>query len=233
MIYRLLARAKTSLKSRLPGKKNEDGVGDYHSISLTPGEIAAADYKRHLGGGANAWRTRGLFQLQLLKDHGFSPASSCLDIGCGPLRAGVHIIAYLDKGRYVGMDFNKSLIAAARHVVAEHGLAEKDPALLLSQDFSISGADRKFDYAIAFSVLNHCDARSKRAFFDRTPSYLGEGGKLFISHAGWLQEAMVRDSGLRVLEIIGAERYDLAPYGWRRDEAAKVFPIFELARQES
>ena len=232
MTSSLLARAKASLKSRLFAKTNGSRARNYQAVCLTPEEIAAASYKRFLGGGADAWQTRGLFQLQLLKDRGLSPTCSCLDLGCGPLRAGMHIIAYLNKGGYLGIDFNESFIDAARYVIEEQGLTGKEPVVLLSQDFSIPGLDRKFDYAIAFSVLNHYDQRSKQIFFDRVPSYLGDGGRIIISHAGWLEEGMVRDAGLKVLDVIGPEHYDLALYGWAGDEARNVFPIVEVAKPE-
>lgn len=225
-----LKRAVASASRRLWAPSPPSLVGNYHAVSLSEKEIDEEEYKKYLGGGADAWTTRGLFQLELLKDRGLSQTSSCLDLGCGPLRAGMHIIAYLGRGGYVGIDFNSSFINAAQGVIAKQGLLDKDPVVQLSTDFTISDPARIFDYAIAFSVLNHCDERSKKMFFDRIPARLGENGKLLISHAGWLTQERVCDAGLQVLDIIGSERYDLTRYGWSAEEAMKVFPIFELAK---
>jgi cyclopropane fatty-acyl-phospholipid synthase-like methyltransferase len=84
---------------------------------------------------------------------GMQPAHTLLDVGCGPLRGGVHAIAYLDRGRYCGIDFNESFIRAAEARVRADGLAGKEPALCVIDDFALEHVKGRFDFALAFSVL--------------------------------------------------------------------------------
>ena len=42
--------------------------------------------------------------LKRLLDHGLKPDDICVDYGCGTLRIGVHVIDYLDPGRYWGFN---------------------------------------------------------------------------------------------------------------------------------
>ncbi len=169
----------------------------------------------------------------MLKDRGLSETSSCLEIGCGPLRAGVHIIRYLNVGGYVGIDFNPSFVEAAHEQIRRKGLQEKAPEVYLSSNaFRFIETSRKFDYAIAFSVLNHCDEQTKKQFFQTVPFLLEADGKLLISHASWLTEARVRDARLRILDVIDRNDYDITRFGWHAKEKADVFPIFELGKTQ-
>ncbi len=65
-------------------------------------------------------RTSGELQLELLKLEGCSRESHVLDVGCGCLSAGVPLMRYLRRGRYVGIEPNRWLLGAA--------LADPDPA---------------------------------------------------------------------------------------------------------
>ncbi len=201
---------------------------DYRAVRLSRDEIRGDCYKQLLGGGAEGWRARGAFQLELLIDRGLTEASSCLDLGCGPLRAGVHVIRHLAPGGYFGIDANRSFIDAARDIVRRNGLEDKQPVLQWSEDFTLAGPSRRFGYAIAFSVLNHCDEAARASFFRNVPGYLEPHGRLIISHAGWLGEERFRPAGLRVSAVITGADYDLGSYGWTEVEQASVFPILEL-----
>ncbi len=50
---------------------------------------------RYLLGGKESWDIEGISQLKLLKQYGLQPNMKFLEIGCGYLRAGSHIIDYL------------------------------------------------------------------------------------------------------------------------------------------
>ena len=67
-------------------------------------DIMSEAYKASLGGSKSEWKLRGKFQLEFMKVIGLKPHHEFLDIGCGPLRAGIHFIEYLDKRKYFGFD---------------------------------------------------------------------------------------------------------------------------------
>jgi len=55
----------------------------------------------------------GQLQLDLLKFEGCVPESFVLDIGCGTLNAGLHIIRWLELGHFAGIEPNKWLVDTA------------------------------------------------------------------------------------------------------------------------
>ncbi len=206
-------------------------AGKYTNLTYTATAIGREEYKNQLGGGRETWDARGRFQLDLLRARGLLPTSTLLDIGCGPLRAGVQFIRYLDAGNYFGFDYNVSFITAAERAVTEHGLSTKQPSLVALSDFEMSGIRRTFDYAIAFSVLNHCSPSQRRLFFSNIGQCLAPGAKLFISHARWLKEADLERAGLVISERFGVHDLDLSEYGWQPPEQRLVCPLYELERR--
>ena len=88
---------------------------------------------------------------------------SVLDVGCGSLSTGRHLLRFLDPGHYWGFDTNHALILAGvsmelprLDVPAERGF------YLFNQEFDLSGAPEGFQFAISeglFSRLpleQHC-----------------------------------------------------------------------------
>jgi hypothetical protein len=109
---------------------------DYDKVVLDDHDIREGVYKRCFGGGVQEWDRRGLFQLHLLQARGLRRDSRLLDIGCGPLRAGVHFIHFLEPGNYCGIDYNISFIKAARQIVAHsNDLEDRSPVLDVSRNF--------------------------------------------------------------------------------------------------
>ncbi len=217
--------------SLLLGEKLAAEQTQYESIRLTPEEIVSEAYKQHLGGGKDQWDQRGGFQLLFLKSMGLLPSSHFLDIGCGPLRAGVHLIDYLDAGNYIGFDYNTDFITAARSVVESKGLMHKRPQLAWIPDFDCGGMDWKADFALAFSVLNHCSEPQRHAFFQCIPKALRARARLYITHASWLRSGHLRASGLKITRTIRSDLLDITQHGWEhRDD---IFPILELTKIES
>lgn len=206
-------------------------AGKYTNLEFDDAAIESGDYKLHLGGGSEAWDARGLFQLDMLRSCGLDPASRLLDVGCGPLRAGLHFIRYLNAGNYYGFDYNKSFVTAGQRLIAEHDLTAKQPSIVELADFDLSGVTRTFDYAIAFSVLNHCTEAQRQLFFAHIGRCLGSGAKLVISHARWLKEADIAPARLVVRRRFETSDLDLSRYGWPLSEQPSVCPIYELERQ--
>jgi SAM-dependent methyltransferase len=202
-------------------------AGKYTHLAFNEAAIVRGDYKEHLGGGSDSWHRRGLFQLELLRSRGLQPSSTLLDIGCGPLRAGTHFIEYLNPGNYLGFDYNSSFVEAAEYVIVQRNLAHKNPTLLVVADFDVRTV-RQFDYAIAFSVLNHCNENHRKLFFRNVGQNLGPGGKLLITHARWLSQKHLDVGGLEITRAFEAHDLDTGSFGWSAAEAASVFPIYEF-----
>jgi SAM-dependent methyltransferase len=199
---------------------------------LSADEVKKGDYKKYLGGGKETWESRGQFQLYFLKKMGLLPAHRLLDAGCGPLRAGIHFVEYLEPGHYAGFDYNLDFITTARQVVAENPvLSARQPVVEQVSDFDFSRIPGTFDFVLAFSVLNHCDDRSKGLFFQRLPTSLRAGSKVYITHARWLDAFPIPGNELKITRILrGPEEIepglDMQQWGWPPDES--IFPVIEL-----
>ena len=221
----------------------------FKNLSLSSTDIQDQTYKQFFGGGAEEWGNRGTFQLYLLKKLGLKPQSMFLDIGCGPLRGGVHFIDYLDSGRYCGVDFNADLIKAGKKVIEAEDLSSKNPTVETVLHFEF-GDVGPFDYALAFSVLN---SETADKCFAELPSVMKVGGKVYITHARWFKKKF-KPGGLRNFQrwfkkgfeprglpqfqvtnwIKNAKQIDanldIAAWGW--EQCREVFPVVELTMKE-
>ena len=172
--------------------------------------------------------------MYFLQKMGLQPSSRLLDIGCGPLRAGVHLMRYLDCGNYFGIDYNTSFIQAARQIVENEGLAVKAPALSIIDNFDFASLGRDFDFMIAFSVLNHCNLIQQKQFFRAAPGTLKAGGRLYVTHSFWFNDSFLKGSDLSVARVFNRPEdvdRELHMSDWGFAENSEIFPILELSRK--
>jgi 2-polyprenyl-3-methyl-5-hydroxy-6-metoxy-1,4-benzoquinol methylase len=109
-------------------------------------------------GDANSgqWRHIGKMQFDYLVEHGLQPTDRVLEIGCGNLRAGWHLIGYLEPGNYYGIDIAQQVLFAAQQTVIERGLTDRLPYLTLVRDMHFElFPDEAFDVVHAHSVFSH------------------------------------------------------------------------------
>jgi len=96
------------------------------------------------------------FQFTFLRDYGgLMPHHFLLDLGCGTLRGGIPLIAYLDAAHYYGIEAREAVLNEGRKEIAELNLITKKPILLVGSNMSTLLLDQKFDFIWAFSVLIH------------------------------------------------------------------------------
>ena len=206
--------------------------GFYSHVQLTDDEIEGKAYQELLGGGEKGWKKRGAFQLFFLQRMGLQPSSRLLDIGCGPLRAGSHLINFLDRGKYHGVDYNADFIRTARKLVAENPqLRAKRPAVEHCRKFGVSKMKGAFDYLMIFSVLNHCPKDEVAFFFDNLHLKLHEDSRAYVSHARWFKPELLEGTRLRITRRFDgarqiAPRLNMHEWGWENEKS--IFPILEI-----
>lgn len=122
------------------------------------GRLPTSQRRRHsLVGPANLWQMKRDFQYNFLLQQGLKPADNLCDFGCGTLRGGLPLIAYLDEGRYTGIDARVEAIEAGLGELREARLENKAPTLVVSSDITSISFSRQFDYMLAFSVFMHLE----------------------------------------------------------------------------
>ena len=99
----------------------------------------------------------GELQFELLKREGCRPSSKVLEVGCGNLNAGIHLIEFLERNNYVGIDPNEWLREVAMKDRDVRRLVKsKGARFLTATDFDASRLGVKFDFVLSHSILSHC-----------------------------------------------------------------------------
>lgn len=115
--------------------------------------IQKLGHRAYVGG---KWEEIGQLQFTYIKEQGLKPDDCLLDIACGSLRAGVHFIAYLEPGNYLGIEKEEELIRlGVEKELGETLNAEKRPEFVISNAFEFAKFSKKADYAIAQSLFTH------------------------------------------------------------------------------
>jgi SAM-dependent methyltransferase len=187
----------------------------YDALTLSDDDIRRGEHRKHLGGGPEEWDTRGRYQVALMQHYGLRPDHTLLDVGCGPARAGVHLIEYLAQGRYVGIDYNESILEAARYELSSRNLADR-AELHLVNDFDFTDLDVSADFVLLFSVLNHCPPKLRTRFFEQVLTVTKPGSRIVISHATWDTDPGGHD-GLDLVEVFdppAGSELDPARWSW-------------------
>ncbi len=178
-----LTRKAFSLFSRKDQelKPKEVGPSKYYDEEYLRTCASVGRHREEVGG---AWDDLGKMQLEFLLAHGLKPESVVLDIGCGCLRAGIHLVRFLNAGNYFGIDISQSLIDTGYNVeLASVGLQSKLPRgnLICDGYFSFERFNRTFDCAIAQSVFTHLPLNHIRVCLTKLAPHMKVGGTLFAT----------------------------------------------------
>ena len=139
-------------------------------------------HRRTIRRNVGQWDYLGRLQLDYLVERGLEPGHHLLDVGCGPLRAGVHFIEYLEPGHYAGVDKRGDVLEAAREIeVPRYGLESKEPTLLATDHFEFGKLGRTFDFAIAQSVFTHLPLNAIVRCLVEMGRVLNPGGRFYAT----------------------------------------------------
>jgi SAM-dependent methyltransferase len=140
------------------------------------------DWHRRVIGNVPHWEYMGKLQLDYLAERGLKPEHYLLDVGCGPLRAGIHFIEYLETGHYAGIDQQAEVLETARQLeLPKHGLVAKQPHLLANHLFEFEKFGMTFDYAIAQSVFTHMPLNNIMRCLVQMSRVLNPGGRFYAT----------------------------------------------------
>ena len=180
---------------------------------LTDEEIARGEHRQFVGG---QWDELGRLQLDFLRSRGLLPGHRFVDVGCGALRGGVHFVAYLDPGRYHGLDINASLIEAGRRELAAAGLQDREARLLVDDGFRVSRFGEHFDMGLALSLFTHLPMDAIVRCLKEVAAALAPDGVFYATHfdapgPAWLEPVQHSPGGV-------CTNYDLDPFHQSVDE---------------
>ncbi|MDO9022906.1 MAG: class I SAM-dependent methyltransferase [Deltaproteobacteria bacterium] len=153
----------------------------------TIAEDPFVDPRHELVGGDAA--RMGPWQRELLIRLGLDPQDMVLDLGCGTLRGGLHLIHFLDASRYTGVDPHPHLLAIGRELVTRAALDDREPTLV--ELATLDALGRTYDWVLTQSVLNHLDEDQIVATISRVSRVLGPNGR-------WVSTALFDPAAARV-----------------------------------
>jgi hypothetical protein len=152
-----------------------------------PGSVPEGDegirilgHRDYVGGGL--WEEIGRLQFDFLVAQGLRPSHCLLDIACGALRGGVHFIAYLEAGNYLGLDKERTLVTLG--IEKELGVAtyaEKKPQLVVSASFEFQRFTKRPDMSIAQSLFTHLNPADIRLCLGNLREFVATGHRLYAT----------------------------------------------------
>ena len=132
------------------------------STSAAPSALAITDTDGHEGGWhrvvpGNRWSEAGDWAFRLLRREGLQRRQSVLDMGCGGLAAGRHLLAYLEPGHYWGFDVNHALMVAGVMFELPHmGVSRDQGTFVYNHEFDLTAVP-----PVSFAI--------SEGFFSRIP----------------------------------------------------------------
>lgn len=123
----------------------------------------------------------GLRQFEVVKHLGVTEETRFLDVACGSLRLGRHLIPYLDTSGYYGLEQHQALVdAGLQQEIAAELVAEKKPTFFINSTFDL-GALEGIDIAWANSLFSHLVEKDILACLASVEKSLSNGG-VFLRH---------------------------------------------------
>ena len=147
-------------------------ITTHPGISARPVEVETGDAAGplnadFLGGPERSFDAVGREQLIALLEHGLTPESRVLDIGCGCLRGGRWVIPLLDAGHYFGIEPMEHMVEKGVREFLPTGLAdEKQPTFDHNDRFDFSIFGNTFSHFIARSIWSHASKAQIEAMLD-------------------------------------------------------------------
>ena len=130
-------------------------INSYYNLEKASQVVSQGRHRGWIGG---LWEEMGRLQFEFLRQQGLTPDMYVLDVGCGCLRGGVHLVEYLQPGHYYGTDISQDLLDAGYDIeLKKLGLQNKLPRknLLCNENFDATSFGISFDIAIAQSLFTH------------------------------------------------------------------------------
>lgn len=125
----------------------------------------------------------GRAQLTRLLQHGLTPESKVVDIGCGCLRVAYWVVRFLDADCYCGIEPARQRVAYGQeYLFSPDELTRKRPRFDFNPDFDVSVFEVEFDYFLAGSIWTHCSKAGIDTTLDGFQRHTGPDGVFLTSY---------------------------------------------------
>ena len=156
-------------------------LSSYEDVESVKRSVMEGHHRDVVGG---LWDEIGRLQLNFLVANGLARSSKLIDVGCGCLRGGTQLVAYLDDNLYFGIDSNLSLLDAGYNIELKAlGLDKKLQRrnLICDDEFDFDTFSTRFDFALAQSLFTHLPLNHIKLCLSRLGMKMNLGGKFFAT----------------------------------------------------
>lgn len=157
-------------------------------------------YREYVGG---LWDEIGKLQFDFMISRGLQPRHVFLDVACGPLRLGVRLIPYLDRGNYLGLEKEERLVKIG--IAKELGpslYASKAPEFVISSSFEFDKFSRQPDYALAQSLFTHLREEDIALCMSEFRRFVNPGSRFFATY--FVGDHVRRPGGVNRTHVISS-----------------------------
>lgn len=142
-------------------------------------ELDGAWHRLAVGG---LWDEVGTALFDFLRSQGLQPHHYLLDVGCGSFRLGVHLIRYLQPGRYIGLDSNEDLVRAGAEIeLPRVGIDPQTVRVVVTDRFDLTGLPQ-VDFAVAQSAFTQLSLNATAQCIATVVRKLAPGGRFFATY---------------------------------------------------
>ena len=143
--------------------------------------ISLIGHKNYIGG-EDDFEDYGKKLFESLLKFKIKPNSVTFDIGCGCLRIGKHLINYLDKEKYYGLEPEEELIKyALKSLVSKELIENKNPKFVSNYCFDLSEFKKKAQFVIINSIFTHLNKKDVHKCLSEICRYLDVDGKVIAT----------------------------------------------------
>jgi len=157
-------------------------VNNYYDTEVLRTQIAKGEHRQAIGG---MWDEIGKMQFDYMRAAGLTPDMRFLDVGCGCLRGGIHVVNYLEAGNYFGIDLSRNLLDAGYDLeITGARLQDKLPRTNLhaTDTFDLTPFGQIFDMALAVSVFSHLTLNHLKLCLMNLGSCMRPGGRFHVTY---------------------------------------------------
>lgn len=162
-----------------PAEDSTIGIKAGHEHLDGEAGIRQLGHREHIGG---RWDEIGQLQFDFMLSQGLEPHHYYLDIACGSLRGGIHLIPYLERGHYLGIEKEALLVEMGlREELGAELEAQKQPEIVISSTFEFAKLSKRPDFALAQSLFSHIPVEAIELCLSNLRPVLAENGVLFVT----------------------------------------------------
>jgi hypothetical protein len=189
----LLRAAQTSVQERRfkrwQKKNPSKRFSDYFAEIQKPGLMHK---HAHPTLGSNLTRLSfgqsGAGEFNILKKNGLAEDMVCVDYGCGTLRIGIHVIKYLRRATYWGLDIDEAFLDKGRELIGPQTYTEKAPHLRVISPAAVAEvAAAKPTFLFSISVMIHVHPNELEQYFQNIMTIIGDTGRAIVG-GKWSQD---------------------------------------------